>query len=288
MFGSSESRYPCLFPSPDTSIQSACHRIQGPRAPFALLQENGDRFHPLLEANNSQMNFIQMHERLRVELVRRIQHETLTVSLLSRQTGLGQSHISNFLREKRNLSLDAMDRILRAQKMAVDDLLSSPRESKSATSDEQTDSVPLVSYRSAQTEPIIRASAIVSMMPLPANVLQSIGAHPASSRQAWQRFVAVRVSTEDAQAMEPLLSPEAWVVIDRHCNSLDREYPSPPAFYAVRNGASLSLRYLDFRANRLILRPRNERSKIEVLDVEPGRNPNESIIGRVVARFNRF
>jgi hypothetical protein len=255
-----------------------------------LLQENGDRFHPLLEANNSQMNFIQMHERLRVVLLDRIRRGNLNVSLLSRQTGLGQSHVSNFLRQKRHLSLDAMDRILRAQNMAADNLLSAPRERESAsfeTTDESIDSVPIVSYRSALWEPIIRPSAIVSMMPLPADALQSVGAHPASSRLAWQRFVAVRVSPEDAQAMEPLISPEAHVVIDRHCTSLDRDRPSPPTFYAVRNGSDLSLRYLNFRANRLILRPRNERSMIEVLDVEPGRKPSELIVGRVVLVLNQ-
>lgn len=236
------------------------------------------------------MNFIQMHERLRVVLLGRIRRGTLNVSLLSRQTGLGQSHVSNFLRQRRNLSLDAMDRILRAQKMAADDLLSDPRERQSASfaaTDEQIDSVPIVSYRSALSEPIIRPSAIVSMMPLPADALQSISAHPASSRQVWQRFVAVRVSTEDAQAMEPLFSPEAYVVIDRHCNSLDRDRPSPPTFYAVRNGAHLSLRYLDFRAERLILRVRDEHSRIELLDIEPGRRPSELIIGRVVLVLNR-
>jgi len=44
-----------------------------------------------------QMNFTQMHERLRLELLRRIQRGTLSVSLLARQTGFGQAHISNFL-----------------------------------------------------------------------------------------------------------------------------------------------------------------------------------------------
>jgi hypothetical protein len=87
--------------------------------------------------------------------------------------------------------------------------------------------------------------------------------------------------------MEPLISPEAHVVIDRHCNSLDRDRPSPPTFYAVRNGSDLSLRYLNFRANRLILRPRNERSMIEMLDIEPGRKPSELIVGRIVLVLNQ-
>ena len=46
------------------------------------------------------MNFTQMHERLRLELLRRIQRGTVSVSLLARQTGLGQSHLSNFLRSR--------------------------------------------------------------------------------------------------------------------------------------------------------------------------------------------
>ena len=55
----------------------------------------------LLVADFPQMNFTQMHERLRLELLRRIQRGTLSVSLLSRQTGFGQAHLSNFLNRKR-------------------------------------------------------------------------------------------------------------------------------------------------------------------------------------------
>jgi hypothetical protein len=58
------------------------------------------------------MNFTQMHERLRLELLRRIERGTLRVSLLARQTGFGQPHLSNFLRKRRKLSLEAIDTIL--------------------------------------------------------------------------------------------------------------------------------------------------------------------------------
>src|SRR5579863_10212162 len=78
---------------------------------------------PLLVADFPQMNFLQMHERLRLELLRRIQRGTLSVSLLARQTGFGQSHISNFLRSRRQLSLEALDRVLIAQHMTAGDLL---------------------------------------------------------------------------------------------------------------------------------------------------------------------
>jgi hypothetical protein len=54
-----------------------------------LLKENADRLSPWLVADFPQMTFSQMNERLRVELLRRIQRGTLSVSLLSRQTGFG-------------------------------------------------------------------------------------------------------------------------------------------------------------------------------------------------------
>src|SRR5579863_8100307 len=81
------------------------------------------RLAPLLLADFPRMNFTQMHERLRFELLRRIQRGTLSVSLLARQTGFGQSHLSNFLRSHRQLSLEAMDRVLSAQHLDAADLL---------------------------------------------------------------------------------------------------------------------------------------------------------------------
>jgi hypothetical protein len=82
----------------------------------------------LLVANFPQMNFTQMHERLRLELLRRIQRGTVSVSLLGRQTGFGQAHLSNFLHRRRQLSLEAMDRILTAQHLTVADLLPSAQQ----------------------------------------------------------------------------------------------------------------------------------------------------------------
>src|SRR6202142_1568474 len=88
-------------------------------------EEMGLNLVPLLAASFPPMNFTQMHERLRLELLRRIQRGTVSVSLLGRQSGFGQSHLSNFLHGRRQLSLDALDRILAAQHLAVADLLPS-------------------------------------------------------------------------------------------------------------------------------------------------------------------
>src|SRR3974377_353947 len=119
------------------------------------------------------MNFSQMHDRLRMELLRRIQRGTLSVSLLSRQTGFGKSHVSNFLHCRGSLSLEALDRVLASQQLTVEDLI--PLRSHNAPSDGtcEPDLVPLVSHTTALFEPVVRPSAAQLMLQLPPGTLRS-------------------------------------------------------------------------------------------------------------------
>jgi transcriptional regulator with XRE-family HTH domain len=234
------------------------------------------------------MNFTQMHERLRLELLRRIQRGTLSVSLLARQTGFGQAHLSNFLHSRRQLSLDAMDRILAAQHLTADDLLPATRHSGNLPAEGEDSSVPIVSHAVALFEPYIRPSAVQSMLHLPAGVLQTMRARASTSRRAWQRFVAVRIPASDALAMEPLVMPEALTLIDRHYNSLMPCRPNRPNLYAVRCGAHLTLRYVDFISNRLVLRPHNIAFPVDLLEVNPGESPSDLLAGRVALILNEL
>lgn len=232
------------------------------------------------------MNMTQMHERLRVELVRRIQRGTLSVSLLSRQTGFGQSHLSNFLNCRRQLSLQAMDRILYAQHIGAGDLL--PAHSMTEPLPMQPDlcAVPVVSQSAAATEPFIRPGAIHALLHLPASVIQSARSHAPTTRRMWQRFIAVRISPAEALPMEPVVLPDAYAVIDRHYNALTPYRPHKPTLYAVRRHTRLAFRYLDFQAGRLILRPHNRAFPVELIEIEPDAAPAESIIGRVLMILN--
>jgi transcriptional regulator with XRE-family HTH domain len=232
------------------------------------------------------MNFTGMHERLRLELLRRIQRGTLSVSLLARQTGFGQSHLSNFLHGRRQLSLEAIDRILTSQHMAAGDLLPANYQSVAQAADEEGSAVPVVSHAAALFEPYIRPSAVQSMLQLPAGVLQGIRARASNSRRAWQRFVAVRIAAADAPPMEPLLLPEAITLIDRHYNSLMPYRLNRPNLYAVRHGSHLTLRYVDFVANRLVLRPHNIAFPVDLIEVEPGESPGDLITGRIALIIN--
>src|ERR1035437_10391962 len=229
------------------------------------------------------MNFTQMHERLRLELLRRIQRGTVSVSLLARQTGFGQSHLSNFLHNRRQLSLEAMDRILAAQHMAAGDLLPATYQHEALPADGESSAVPVVSHAAALFEPYIRPPAAQPMVHPPAGLLQSIRTRVTKPRRAWQRFVAMRISAADALPMEPLVLPEAITLIDRHYNSL---MPYRPNLYAVRHGAHLTLRYLDFVANRLVLRPHNIAFPVNLIEVNSGEPPSELIAGRIALILN--
>src|ERR1700722_7655606 len=69
------------------------------------------------------MNFQDLHELLRVELLRRIERGTLSRSRLAQQAGFQGAHISNFLNRKRALSLEGLDRVLASQNLAIDQIL---------------------------------------------------------------------------------------------------------------------------------------------------------------------
>jgi hypothetical protein len=232
------------------------------------------------------MNFTQMHERLRLELLRRIQRGTVSVSLLARQTGFGQSHLSNFLHNRRQLSLEAIDRVLAAQHLTAADLLPALRQSMALAMDEEGNPVPVVSHHVALYEPNVRPAAAQSLLHLPPGLLQTVRPRATNARRAWQRFVAVRVAAADAQPMDPVLMPDAIVLIDRHYNVITTYRPNRPNLYAIRNGTHLTIRYADFLANRLVLRPHNIAYPVDLLEIDPDQRLGDLIIGRIALILN--
>lgn len=66
------------------------------------------------------MTVTQLHFRLRGVLNHRIQRGTMSGKLLASLTGLGRSQVSNFLHGQRRLSIDSMDRVLKALSMGIE------------------------------------------------------------------------------------------------------------------------------------------------------------------------
>lgn len=147
-------------------------------------------------------------------------------------------------------------------------------------------SVPVVSHAVALFEPVIRPSAVQMLLHLPAGVLNCIRPRGPARRRTWQRFVAIRISSSDAQAMDPLVLPEAIALVDRHYNSLAPYRPNRANLYAVRHGSHLVLRYVDFRSSRLVLRPHNLVFPVDLLEIEDDQSPGDLLAGRIALILN--
>ena len=57
--------------------------------------------------------------------------------------------------------------------------------------------------------------------------------------------------------------------------------------YAVRQGAHLILRYVDFLSNHLVLRPHNIAFPVDLIEVLPGESPTDLIAGRIALILNQ-
>jgi hypothetical protein len=183
------------------------------------------------------------------------------------------------------------DRILRAQKLKADDLLQShPLRERGFGSpiDERHSAVPVVPDIIAIDARFVPASAVIAMLPLPPDALQSIPARPTSRRLKWQRFVAIRIPSKEALPMEPLILPDALVVLDRHDNSPKREDRQRLVLYAVRLSGHIVLGYVTRKTDRLVLRPHSQHYQVELLEIGTDRSPDDSIIGRVVYVLNKL
>jgi hypothetical protein len=176
--------------------------------------------------------------------------------------------------------------VLAAQHLTAADLLPVVQRSGDPPVGTEGSSVPIVSHAVAVFEPYIRPSAVQSMLRLPAGVLESLHTRVSNSRRAWERFVAVRIPAADALAMDPLVLPEAIVLIDRHYNALAPYRPNRHNVYAVRHGSHLTLRYVDLQMHRLILRPHNSVFPVELIVVAPGEAPGDLVAGRIALIVN--
>jgi hypothetical protein len=175
-----------------------------------------------------------------------------------------------------------MDRVLASQRMTASDLLPAMYNARAAPVGEtQRETVPVVSHHAALFEPIIRPSAVLSVFSLPDGILQTARARTSNARKAWQRFIAIRISSADALPMEPLIMPEALVLLDRHYTALMPYRPDRPNLYGVRSGSQLTLRYVDFTVNRLVLRPFSIAFPVELVELEPGETQSDRVVGRV-------
>ncbi len=178
-----------------------------------------------------------------------------------------------------------------AQRLQIEDLLPSRRGASGVLNEEQIEAVvwiPLVEHVVAMMDPYIRPSSTIKMLPFAGEAVKELRARCSSARRQWDRFVAIRISAEDARAMEPLIKPDAVVLLDRHYTSFQPYREDESNLYAARVGSKLVVRYAQFQGERVVLRAYQAKVKAEVLQAEPGETANDLLAGRVVLGVNRL
>jgi hypothetical protein len=231
------------------------------------------------------MNFSQLVEQVRLELKRRIERGTLSVSLLARQTGLGQAHVSNFLHGRRGVKAETLDRILSAQRLSVEDLVPTQREGRGALLSGQIGRVvmlPVVTHEAAMFERYLRVGRGREMAPFQVGMVSGLRPRCPPGRKEWERFVVVRLSAAEAAGMSPVVEAGALLVVDRHYTSLTAYEAGKPTLYAVRVETGLMVRYAEYAASRLVLRPVQIGAAMTVVAVGSRDEARGLVVGRVV------
>lgn len=233
------------------------------------------------------MNFQDLHELLRLELVRRIEAGLLTGTRIAAQAGFRQAHISNFLNRKRALSLEGLDRVMAAQALTIEEILPVQLAATGYKPEtpEAVAMVPLVSLSAAATEAQIQAASVIEEVPVTASRLSDQRERVSRQTLGWDRFVAVRCDSQQALAMEPVLAVGSVAVIDRHYNSLAPYHADERTLLALRTGAGLLLRYAEFDDGRIILRPAAIDCPVQLLAIAEDRLPSDYVAGRVCMIF---
>ncbi len=232
------------------------------------------------------MNFHDLHELLRLEVLRRIEAGELTGTRLAQQTGFRQAHISNFLNQRRALSLEGLDRVLAALELSIDQILplriaASAGPASEELSELASEVVPVATLSAAAEQARIEPAHVMDTAHLSASRLLENRAR-ASRRQAdWQRFVAVRPNGQEIAAMHPILAAGTIAVIDRHYNSIAPYHAEEPTLLAIRYGSSLLLRFAELDAGRLILRPAAIDYPLHFVTVGANETAADYIVGRV-------
>jgi hypothetical protein len=231
------------------------------------------------------MKFHALQENLRKRLWERIEEGELTGLRLAEETGFRQAHISNFLNRKRGLSLEGMDRVLQVQKLSVLDLLDHKEVNKRASipppGDREFDNVFVVDGSIAATEPLIMSMSVKELLKFRRAFLRRLRPELEGNRQAWERFVVIRVDGRGGMSMYPRLLPGATVLLDRHYNSLKPYRKAESNMYAVRQNGTCTVKYVEIANDHLILRPHNHAYPVEILPMDSDKSVSDYLVGRV-------
>jgi transcriptional regulator with XRE-family HTH domain len=231
------------------------------------------------------MKFTMLQDNLRQTLLDRIHAGDFTGLRLAEQTGFQQAHISNFLNQKRRLSLEAMDKVLSVLHLSVLDLIDPLEVNRRASifpvRDVEFENVVVVAPEIAATHRFIRKMYVKKVLKFRRSFLTRLKIDAVGDRRSWDRFVIIKADSEQGISMYPRLVPGATLLLDRHYNSLTTAHKGVRNIYAVRKDGTCALGYVEVSGGSLIVRPHNPSFPLEVIKMDEGFAPADYIVGRI-------
>ncbi len=230
------------------------------------------------------LRFHHLQEALRKLLWERIESGELTGAALAEQTGFRQAHISNFLNRKRGLSLKGLDRVLAAEEISLLDLVPSDEIDQRASipppQEDEYVHLLLVPPNRAML-PQVQARDVLEVVKFKEALLRRLRTNPQGIREDWLRFVMMKPTRADCEAMYPRLAPGCMVLIDRHYNALKPYRRGERTMYAVLRDGEAMVRYVTLAENTLLLRPQSHKAEVLLLPLGPKSDATDRIIGRI-------
>jgi transcriptional regulator with XRE-family HTH domain len=221
-----------------------------------------------------------LQNRLRALIRERIESKELTGTELASRAGFRQAHVSNFLNQRRGLSVEAMDRVMEVLRLDVRDLMPEERRKATAESAEAGfESIAVVESK-VLLQNDFGSGDVVEYLRFKKSFLRRIRPEMANQRRNWQRFVLMKADKESA-AMRPRIMPGATLLIDRHYNSLRSYRRREPNLYVVKRGEMCTVRYVELQGNQLTLRPENQSYALGYVQLGKGETFAEYVVGRV-------
>lgn len=230
------------------------------------------------------MRLLDLQDRLRAHVRARIDRREVTGLRLSRQAGLQQGHLSNFLNGRRGLSLESMDRLLRALQISVLDLVDEDeieRRVARPPAGGGLERVAIVSVEHAARLPRFSAEQISGSVAFRKRFLRRLRAHDVCQRGDWQRFVSVQLDLSAARGLFPRGPTGATLLVDRHYTSLVPYRRHHPNLYALRLQGRCAVGYVSLAGDHLVLRPRNPELPLELAEINRARGYGDYMVGRV-------
>jgi len=230
------------------------------------------------------MRLLDLQDRLRAHVRARIDRRELTGVSLSRQAGLRQAHLSNFLNARRGLSLESMDRLLRALHIGVLDLVDEDeiqRRVLPAPASAGLESVAVVSLDHAARLPRFTPAQLAGTVSFHKAFLRRLRPHDVCHRSDWLRFVSVKLDRNAVRSAFAGSASGATLLVDRHYTSLAPYHRRQPNLYAVRLHSRCAVGYVSLAGEHLVVRPRNPEQHVELAKINRARGYSDYIVGRV-------